>query len=130
MKTLVVEDDFTSRKLLQRFLSQYGECDVAVSGTEAVEAFQNALEERRYDLVCLDIKLPNKDGQKVLTEIREMEKAKGILGLEGAKIIMTTACGDSKNVIPAFRAQCDAYLVKPFDCPKLLGDLKSLGLVK
>ncbi len=37
MRILIVEDDFTSRKLLQRLLSQYGECDIAVNGEEAVD---------------------------------------------------------------------------------------------
>jgi two-component system chemotaxis response regulator CheY len=37
MHTLIVEDDFTSRLLLQTFLSRYGECFVAVNGQEAVE---------------------------------------------------------------------------------------------
>jgi two-component system chemotaxis response regulator CheY len=38
MRTLIVEDDFTSRLLLQTFLSRYGECHVAINGKEAVEA--------------------------------------------------------------------------------------------
>ena len=44
MKTLIVEDDFTSRRLLQRFLAPFSDCDVAVNGKEAVEAFRLALE--------------------------------------------------------------------------------------
>jgi two-component system, chemotaxis family, chemotaxis protein CheY len=40
MKTLIVEDDFTARLVLQRFLSRYGDCDIAVNGQEAVEAFR------------------------------------------------------------------------------------------
>lgn len=131
MKTLVVEDDFTSRRLLQRFLSQYGECDVAVNGNEAVSAFRRAMETgEKYDLVCLDIHLPGKNGHDVLNEIRNHEKELGMIGLAGAKIIMTTVCNDSKNVLPAFRSQCDAYLVKPFDCKKLLCELQGLGLIK
>jgi len=38
MKTLVVEDDFTSRLLMQTLLSRYGECHIAVSGNEALKA--------------------------------------------------------------------------------------------
>jgi two-component system chemotaxis response regulator CheY len=129
MHSLVVEDDLTSRRVLQRFLSDFGACEVAVTGVEAVEAFRLSLEEnKQYDLVCLDIRLPEMDGQKVLKEIRRMENEKGILGLDGAKVIMTTALNDSRNVIPAFRSQCDAYLVKPFDRQKLVRELQALGL--
>lgn len=56
MKILIVEDDFTSRKLLQSLLKSYGECDVAVNGQEALDAFDEAKEaDEAYKLVCLDI---------------------------------------------------------------------------
>jgi two-component system, chemotaxis family, chemotaxis protein CheY len=42
MRTLIVEDDSTSRLLLQTFLSRYGECHVAMNGKEAVEAFRQS----------------------------------------------------------------------------------------
>ena len=44
MKTLVVEDDFTSRPVLQTLLSRYVECHIAVNGREAVAAFGATLE--------------------------------------------------------------------------------------
>lgn len=131
MRTLVVEDDLTSGRVLQRFMTNYGPCEVAVTGTAALEAFRKALEEKqRFDVICLDIRLPEMDGQSVLKEIRRLESEQGILGLEGTKVIMTTALSDSRNVIPAFRSQCDAYLVKPFDRRKLTQELQTLGLLK
>lgn len=131
MRTLVVEDDFTSRRLLQRFLATYGECDSAVNGLEAVKAFQESLQRGdRYDLVCLDIRLPEKDGQTVLKEIREIEAAQGIGGLDASKVVMTTSVGDAKNVCEAFASQCDGYLVKPYDNSKVGAQLRELGLLK
>jgi two-component system, chemotaxis family, chemotaxis protein CheY len=63
MRCLIVEDDFVGRKLMQKYLSDYGECDVAVDGEEAVEAFRQAVEnETPYDLICLDIMMPNMNG--------------------------------------------------------------------
>ena len=44
MRVLIVEDDFTSRKLLQKFLSPYGDCDIAVDGKEALEAYKMSWE--------------------------------------------------------------------------------------
>jgi two-component system chemotaxis response regulator CheY len=131
MKTLVVEDDFASRKLMQRYLAPYGECDVVVDGKEAVEAFELALTENDpYDLICLDIMLPKKDGQQVLKEIRQLEKDRGIIGSDGAKVLMTTALGDAKNVMEAFRSQCDGYLQKPVGREQIVRELKELGLVE
>lgn len=130
MKILIVEDDFVSRKLLLTILASYGECDVAVNGQEAIEAFKIALDEgRKYDLVCLDIMMPEKDGHEVLKEIREVEKGFNIVGLDGVKVIMTTALTDSKNVVQAFREQCEAYMVKPIDKEKLLSKIEELGLI-
>ena len=70
MKTLIVEDDFTSRAVLQTFLSRYGECHIAVNGWEAVEAFRIALESGpRYDLICMDIMMPGMDGREAVQDM-------------------------------------------------------------
>lgn len=130
MKTLIVEDDFTSRLLLQTVLSRFGECVIAVNGKEAVEAFQQAhASGTRYDLICMDIMMPEMDGQAALKEIRELESVAGILSSTGVKIIMTTALDHPKDVVNAFYSLCDAYLFKPIDTAKLLGNLKELHLI-
>ncbi len=130
MKTLIVEDDFSSRLLLQGILQPYGECHIAVNGREAVSAFELALGgESPYDLVCLDIMMPEMDGQETLRRIRKLEEDKGILMTDGVRVIMTTALDDKKNIMTAFRDQCDAYLVKPIDTRKLIEHLKSMQLI-
>jgi CheY-like chemotaxis protein/HPt (histidine-containing phosphotransfer) domain-containing protein len=129
LKILIAEDDFTCRKLLQTFLSEYGECFVAINGHESVEAVREALDEGQpYDLICLDIMMPEMDGHKALEAIRQIENEHGIAGLDGVKVIMTTVLGDSKNVIGAFRTGCEAYIVKPVSKEKLLEEMEKLGL--
>jgi two-component system chemotaxis response regulator CheY len=131
MKTLIVEDDFASRKLMQKYLSPYGETDIVVDGEEALEAFTLALdEEEPYDLVCLDIMLPKKDGQEVLQDIRGVERERGILGNHGVKVLMTTALGDAKNVLKAFRSQCEGYLQKPISKEAIIRELRELNLIE
>jgi two-component system, chemotaxis family, chemotaxis protein CheY len=130
MKTLIVEDDFTSRFLLNTILSPYGECHVAVNGREAVEAFGAARQEgRQYDLICLDIMMPEMDGQEALKEIRDLEDAAGIQAGKGVKVIMTTALDDPKNVMKAHYQICNGYLVKPINRVKLVEHLKHFGLI-
>jgi len=129
MKTLIVEDDFTSRLLLQELLKSYGPCHIAVNGKEAVEATAAALEDEPYDLICLDIMMPEMDGQEALRRIREQEEARDILSSNGAKIVMTTALGDIKNVIAAYKSLCDGYLTKPIQKAKLLEELRKLELI-
>jgi two-component system, chemotaxis family, chemotaxis protein CheY len=130
VRILIVEDEFGSRKLMQKFLSPYGVCDLAVDGEEAVEAFTLAMkEEEPYDLICLDIMMPKKDGQTVLKEIREIEERHNINGLDGVKIIMTTALNDPKNILEAFKSQCEAYIPKPISKQKLLEEMRALDLL-
>jgi two-component system, chemotaxis family, chemotaxis protein CheY len=130
MRTLVVEDDFTSRLLLQSILKQYGSVDTVTNGREAVETARDALiEGEPYDLICLDIMMPELDGHGALKEIRRLEDQAGIAGPDSVKVIMTSALADSKNVMSAFKEQCDAYVNKPIDKKKLIGHLHALGLV-
>ncbi len=130
MKCLIVEDDFAARKLLQRYFSGYGDCDVATDGIEAVDAFKEALDEGQpYDLICLDVMMPRMDGHQALEAIRQVETECGIGGLDGVKVIMTTALGDSKNVMGAFREGCEAYIIKPVEKQKLLKEIEGLGLI-
>ena len=131
MKTLIVEDDFTSRLYLQEILKKYGPANVAMNGKEAVEAVRAALESGEpYDLITLDIMMPEMDGQAALNEIRRVEEAGGIASIYGAKVIMTTALDDSKNILASFKGQCDVYLTKPVDKAKLLGELRKLKLIE
>lgn len=130
MRSLVVDDDFVSRRILQTILSGFGECHVAVDGKEALEAVNQSLfEDSPYDVICLDIMMPELDGQTVLKKIREMEEENGILGSDSVKIIMVTALDDSENIRTAFREQCESYLIKPINKEKLIKILSDLGLV-
>lgn len=130
MKTLIVEDDFTSRLLLEGILKAYGPVHIAVTGREAVNAASAALAAgEAYDLICLDIMMPEMDGFEALKRIRGLEEARAILVPHGAKIFMTTALNELQNVIQAFRGLCDAYLVKPVDKVKLLGLLREHNLL-
>lgn len=130
MRILIVEDDFASRKLMQKFLSPYGSCELVVDGEEAVSVFKASLKrEEPFDLVCLDIMLPKMDGQQVLKQIREEEERLGILGRNGTRVIMTTALSDTRNIISAFHSQCEGYVTKPVTRERLLAEIQELGLL-
>lgn len=130
MKALVVEDDFISRALLQKLLAKHGACDVAINGNEALAAFNLAAQSKvPYDLICLDIMMPGIDGLDTLKQIRLLEEQAGIGGLAGVKVLMTTALTDKRSVLNAFKEGCEAYLPKPIEEPKLLAQIRALGLL-
>lgn len=131
MRILVVEDDLVSRLVMTGSLNKFGTCDVASDGVEAVAACELALKEGKpYDLISLDIMMPNMDGQEALGKIRDLETEHGILPGMGSKIIMTTALSDIKNVSKAFKSECDGYVTKPIDNEKLMDKLRELEIVE
>ena len=131
MRILIVEDEPISRQVLAKMLKEFGECDWADNGESALDSFRKGLQEGRpYELICLDIMIPTLDGQAVLEAIRKEEAERGISGLAGVKIIMTTALGDAKNVLTSFKAGCEAYLTKPIEKRKLLETIHKLGLAE
>ncbi len=130
MKCLIVEDDFTARKLMQIYLSEFGKCFVAVNGKEAVQAVTQAFDEDEpYDLIALDIMMPEMDGIEALKAIHNLEKERGITGMDTVKVIMTTAKGQSQDIFDAFNTGCEAYLIKPIRKPDLVDEIRKLGLL-
>ena len=130
MKTLVADDELTSRTLLQEVLAPYGEVQVCADGAEAVRACQNALiRGSHYDLICLDIMMPNMDGLEALEHIRAAEQRRRWNGVRPARVIITTCKDDAEVVSEAFHEHCDAYFVKPIDPASLLERIKAFGLI-
>lgn len=132
MKFLIVEDDATSRLLLEELLKKYGSCLSVENGEQAEAVFSQALRNGEpFDLVCIDIRLSGISGQELLRRIRtiESQQKKDPLS-KRAKIIMTTVLGDLKNVAEAFANMCDAYIVKPVDQKKLEEKMRTLGLLR
>lgn len=131
MRILIVEDDFVGRKVMQRLLREYGECDVAVDGVEAIKAFDLAWEAGTpYDVLFLDIMMPNMSGHDALKIIRAKEKERGVPAAREVKVIMTSALDDVKNVTQSFfHGGATAYLVKPIEREKVLAELHKLGAI-
>jgi two-component system chemotaxis response regulator CheY len=131
MKILIAEDDYVSRKFLYKFLSTFGECDVTVDGMEAVEVFLSALESGDYyDLVCLDIMMPEVDGIKALKTIRLLEEERHLDADKKCKVIMTTALNDPDGIFKTYELGSEAYAVKPIDTVKLVEVMTKLGLIE
>jgi two-component system chemotaxis response regulator CheY len=131
LRVLLAEDDFASRLMLQSFLARHGDCHLALNGREAVEACRLALERgEMYHLICMDIMMPEMDGREAVRQVRALEEAQGILPSAGAKIIMTTAVDDLKEVMRCFEEFCDAYLMKPINLANLLRQMKAYRLIQ
>ena|SRR5664279_3416928 len=114
MKALIVDHDFVCRLLLQELLKKYGDSHIAVNGKDTVEAVRMAKRTGEpYDLICLDIMMPEMDGHQALKEIRALHETNGTTTPNCPRIVMTTAASDRSSVLTAMRAGCDYFLIKP-----------------
>ena len=129
MRILVVDDDFASRRILEKMLAPYGEVDKVNDGAECIEAFRVAIEEGDpYGLVLLDIVMPGMNGHEALREIRTIEADWKIRPQEEAKVIMTSVLEDPHNVIKAYNeGGATSYLVKPISKKSIEEELARLG---
>lgn len=113
-KLLVVEDEPSIVKGLKFSFEQDGYLvDSAYDGKEAIEK----IESTKFDLVILDVMLPEIDGLEVLRRIREKEQI---------PVIMLTAKGEDMDKILGFEYGADDYLTKPFNILELKARVKAL----
>lgn len=129
MKILIVDDDRASRRFLYKFLLHYGQCDLAIDGMEALDAYLIAEKEvRPYDLLCLDIMMPKINGIQVLQAIRNFEKKRKIPLAKRLKAIIISVLADSDFMSKATELNVEAYLEKPLDLQEFARKLEELNI--
>jgi two-component system chemotaxis response regulator CheY len=131
MRTLIVEDDPISGKMLVKVLSAYGSCDLVDNGRQAIDTFKQSLDQAdTYDLICMDISMPELDGQETLCQIRDIEQQAGIDPGREVKVFMITASSETNQVSDAlFNGGASAYFVKPLRVDAFLKELTRLSLI-
>ena len=132
VKCLVVDDDELGREMIATYLDGLADCEMAVNGVQAVEMFRNAFEGGTpYDLIILDIVMPEMDGNTAAQEIRLIEKEWGVSINEGVSIMVLSSLNTPGDVIHAYvSAKSAAHLVKPVHPDKLLATLGKMGICK
>ena len=129
MKILVVDDELVRRKKMMKIVSEFGQCEGVINGKAAISSVKTALEEwKLYNLITLDISMPDISGTEVLTTIRKLEEERGLDPQEKAKILMVTAHSDI-DTVKACVGKCDGYVIKPFNKEVLTEKMKKIGLL-
>ena len=129
MRILIAEDDLASARYMEGLMARHGECLIVSDGEQAVAAFEAALDEGRpFQLVCLDIMMPQKSGQEALQEIRALEQQRGVKSSQETKVVMTTALGDVRSVMGAYKEGATAYVTKPIMPERMFETLRNLGI--
>lgn len=111
---LVMEDDVNIQELIVEFLKAEGyDVDYASDGIEGIQLFKK----KEYDLVLLDIMMPNLDGYSVCKMIRKSSNV---------PIIFLTAMNEESNQLRGFELECDDYITKPFSFNVLIQRVKAV----
>jgi CheY-like chemotaxis protein len=114
LRVLVAEDNVVNQKVATSILTRAGyRCDVAANGLEAVAAQERVV----YDVVLMDVQMPEMDGLEATRIIRERER-----GRRHTHIIALTADARAEDSARCLAAGMDSYLSKPFR-PALLLEL-------
>jgi HD-like signal output (HDOD) protein/FixJ family two-component response regulator len=128
MKILVVDDDPVTRALLKKMLSDFAECEAAENGTDAITAFKKERENGRpFDIITLDISMPDMDGKEVLQKIRAIEGETDVPKGTRVKILMASSNVDKNTILTCVQMGCDNYIAKPFDKKVIIQKIEKLG---
>ena len=132
MKALVVDDEVVSRKKMIKILGKYGECEEAENGEEAIEKFSvNAVDGTEpFDLITLDISMPDISGLDVLERIRKMETEKALAKENQVIILMVTSKSEKETVRSSIEGGCNDYVIKPFNNQSIQIKLERVGILK
>lgn len=113
---LIVDDN---PKFLEDALPMYGyDIKVATDGLEALKILAD--EKNHFDLVLLDVMMPNMDGWDTLKAIRKNKNTERI------PVIMLTAVSEDQKVVSGLKIGADDYIVKPFILPNLLARIEAV----
>ncbi len=105
VRFLVVDDEVNNRKILKRIFDSYGIVVEAQNGLEALEI----LATQRFDIILLDINMPNMNGTEVLQSIRSRPETWDI------PVIFISALNKNDDVVRGLQHGANDYIVKPFD---------------
>src|ERR1700733_1214065 len=115
MKILLIEDEAKLGQFICDGLAEAGHvCDHQTDGAKGLEAAMNA----DYDLIILDLMLPNKNGFEILTSLRQARNTTPVLVL--------SALSDSEKVIQALDLGAIDYMRKPFDFDEMLARIRTI----
>ncbi len=103
MRLMIVDDEQIVREALLIWFDKYGhEVDTAASGLQALEK----LEQKPYQLLFVDIKMPGMDGIELLERVKDL--------YPDTMVVIITAYGSIESAVKAMRAGASDYLLKPF----------------
>ena len=114
IKILVVDDEYLIRNVIKEYCQSEGyKVDEASNGEEAIDKVY----ENEYDLIIMDIMMPDMDGYEASKEIKE---------IKDIPIIMLSARTEEEDKLNGFNIGIDDYVTKPFSPKELMARIKAV----
>ncbi len=128
MKILIVDDEVISRKVLVKKMESLGECVAVDTARKGLAQMDLAAKKGQpFDLVTLDVSMPEMDGKQLLQHIRKREKVAKIPRSDRVKVIMVTARMNMATIKECIKIGCSGYLIKPVSKYQLFETLGKMG---
>ena len=130
LNTLIIEDEPVASAIVKIALEGQSDYSVAESGDTALKMFSSSLSSKKYfNVVLIDIGLPDMNGKDILKKIDELEAKENVPQDKRVKKIMVTASSGKDDLFGSIRDQCDDYLLKPVTKEILLDKLRAVGVL-
>lgn len=125
MRILIIDDDYSSRLIFSKILSNIGKCDSFENGLEGKEAFIVAHEQNDpYEIIITDLIMPKLSGIDFVKVVRNYEYSKGI---KNSIIAIISGYSDTNNITKKYDVQ---WLLKPIDIVELSNQVQKLSIQK
>ena len=129
IKALIIEDEEVAREKLLMMMNKFADCSFSETGEGGLRSFSESLSSGNYfDIVLLDISLPDVNGKMVLKRIHELEQEQAVPVENKTKVVMVTASSSEEDLFGSIQNRCDDYLLKPVTEEILKDKLKAVGV--
>ncbi|MFZ6875657.1 response regulator [Undibacterium sp. Di27W] len=118
LQVLLVDDDTEITTLLSKYLEKF---DIGCMAAPDGKAMRSALQAHNFDVILLDLMLPDEDGLSLLRQLRQLRRH------VATPVIMLTARGEFSDKILGLESGADDYLVKPIDTRELVARIQSVS---
>jgi two-component system chemotaxis response regulator CheY len=116
-KVMIVDDAMFMRSMLKNIIMEIEDFEVICEASNGLDAIQ-LYQEKKPDVVTMDITMPDMDGYTAVTEILKL--------FPDAKIIMCSAVGQQRMVLNAIMAGAKDFIIKPFDKKRVIDSLTNV----
>lgn len=125
MKILVIDDEYVALSRMVKLFSRWGESVGATNAAQAMELAKDGLDSGEpFDIISIDIELPDSDGLDLLNQFQELEEQSHLSWV--SKKIIVSAQSKHDNITKALALGCDDFLVKPVSVSTLEEKMKLL----